>query len=110
MTHGKLSDRLRLQIEVALDQDCICSRTRADQEKRADRLGLTRAEVDAARARRSFDIQAAAAIDFACAVASQDQTRIFVASVNAMTLGIGMGQLEQIAALSSVRSMPSSTN
>lgn len=110
MPHGKLSDRLRLQIEVALDQDCRCSRTLASQEQRADRLGLTRAEVDAARARRGFDVQTAAAIDFACAVAAHDQMRIFVASVNALALGVGMDQLEQIAALSIVRSMASTTH
>lgn len=106
MPHQKLSDRLRLQIEVALDQDCTCSRTRSRQDRRADHLGLTRAEVDAARARRGFDVQTAAAIDFACAIASQDQTRVFVASVKALAIGLSMGQLEQIAALSFTRSMP----
>lgn len=93
-----MSDRLRLQIEVALDQGCNCRQTLSSQEKRADHLGLTRAEIDAARARRGFDVQTAAAIDFACAVASHDQTRIFVSSVNALALGIAMDQLEQIAA------------
>lgn len=105
MPHRQLSDRLRLQIEVALDQDCACSRTLANQEKRADRLGLTRAEIDAARARRGFDIQTAAAIDFACAVASQDQTRLFVASVKALAIGISHGQLEQIAAFTISKSI-----
>lgn len=100
MPNKQLSDRLRLQIEVALDQDCNCSQTLSIQEDRADRLGLTRAEIDAARARRGFDVQTAAAIDFACAVVSIDQTRVFVASVNALALGIPMDQLEQIAALS----------
>jgi hypothetical protein len=105
-----LSDRLRLQIEVALDQDCTCSRTLSDQEVRADRLGLTRAEIDAARARCGFDVQTAAAIDFACAMVSHDQLRIFIASVNAMALGMAMDQLEQIAALSIARSMSSTSD
>jgi hypothetical protein len=107
MTHNQLSDRLRLQIEVALDQDCDCSRTLSSQERRAERLGLTRAEIDAARARRGFDVHTAAAIDFACAIASHDQTRIFVASVKALAVGISMDQLELIAALSIAMSKPS---
>lgn len=100
MPQKQLNDRLRLQIEVALNQDCDCSRTLSSQEKRADRLGLTRAEVDAARARRGFDIHTDAAIDFACAIASHDQTRIFVTSVKALAIGMTMDQLELIAALS----------
>lgn len=100
MPQKQLNDRLRLQIEVALNQDCDCSRTLSSQEKRADRLGLTRAEVDAARARRGFDVHTDAAIDFACAIASHDQTRIFVTSVKALAIGMTMDQLELIAALS----------
>lgn len=106
MPQNQLSDRLRLQIEVALDQDCDCSQTLSTRERRAERLGLTRAEIDAARARRGFDVHTAAAIDFACAIASHDQTRIFVASVKALAVGLSMGQLEQIAALSLAMSKP----
>lgn len=106
MPHSKLSDRLHLQIEVALDQDCVCSRTLSSQGKRADRLGLTRAEIDAARDGRGFDVKTAAAIDFACAIASHDQTRVFVASVNALAIGIPMELLEQIAALAITKAMP----
>lgn len=104
MQHKTLSDRLRLQIEVALDHDCVCSRTLSNQERRADRLGLTRAEIDAARARRGFDVHTDAAIDFACAIASHDQTRIFVTSVKALAIGMTMDQLELIAALSITKS------
>lgn len=99
-SHGNLSDRLVVQIEIALDQDCTCSGKRSILEKRADRLGMTRAEIDAARSRRGFDVKAAAAIDFACAVVSQEPTRIFVASVNAMSVGIADAQLADIALLS----------
>ncbi len=104
MPRSKLSDRLRLQIEVALDHDCECSRTLSNQERRAERLGLTRAEIDAARARRGFDVHTDAAIDFACAIASHDQTRIFVSSVKALAIGMSMDQLALIAALSIARS------
>lgn len=105
MPQKQLNDRLRLQIEVALNQDCDCSRTLSSQEKRADRLGLTRAEIDAARARRGFDVHTAAAIDFACAIASHDQMRIFVTSVKALAVGLSMDQLKLIAALSITESM-----
>lgn len=107
MPQKQLNDRLRLQIEVALEQDCGCSRTLSSQEKRAERLGLTRAEVDAARARRGFDLHTAAAIDFACAIASHDQTRIFVASVKALAVGLSMEQLELIASFAITESMAS---
>lgn len=102
MPNRKLSDRLWLQIEVALDQDSGGSATMASQDERADRLGLTRAEIDAARDGRSFDIQTAAAIDFARAVVSHDQTRVFVAAVNAITAGISMEHLHEIATCSSL--------
>ncbi len=103
MAQCKLSARLRLQIEVALDQDCACQQKLAGQDRRADRLGLTRAEIDSARARRGFDVQTAAAIDFACAVASQDPVRIHAAAVNALASGISKDQLEQIAAIPASR-------
>lgn len=105
MPQKQLNDRLQLQIEVALDQYCDCSKTLSSQERRADQLGLTRAEVDAARAQRGFDVHTAAAIDFACAIASQEQTRIFVASVKALRVGLSMDQLELIAALSITKSI-----
>lgn len=99
MAQCKLSARLRLQIEVALDQDCTCHWKIASQDQRAGQLGLTRAEIDSARARRGFDVQTAAAIDFACAIASHDPVRIHVAAVNALASGISKTQLEQIAAI-----------
>lgn len=110
MSLVKLSNRLLLQIEIALDRECTCNRTLSSQEKRAYSIGLTGAEIDAARAQRSFDVQTAAAIDFACAVASCDQTRIFFASAKALAVGFEQDQLEQIAAFSIARSIPSMTD
>ncbi|MGV3510722.1 MAG: hypothetical protein ACO1OX_01835 [Novosphingobium sp.] len=104
MPQAKLSDRLHLQIEVALNQNCDCTMSLSSQERRADQLGLTRAEIDAARARRGFDVHTDAAIDFACAVAAHDQTRIFVASVKALAVGMTMDQLELVAALAMSKS------
>lgn len=59
-----LTERLRLHIELALNRDCACKKTLAKLDRRADRLGLTGVEVDAARQLHSFDIRIAAAIDF----------------------------------------------
>jgi len=98
-SYGGLSDRLIFQVEIALDRDCTCSGKRSIQERRADRLGLTRAEIDAARSRRGFDIKTAAAIDFACAIVSHDPTRVLVASINARSAGIDDAQLADIARL-----------
>lgn len=100
-----LTERLKLHIELALDRDCRCTKTLARLERRADRFGLTGAEVDAARGLHSFDIRIAAAIDFACALGTDEPVRIHAAVVRALAVGYNMLELEEIAKLSHARDL-----
>ena len=106
MEEKVLTERLRLHIELALDRDCACKRTLAKLDKRADRLGLTGAEVDAARQMHSFDIRIAAAIDFACALGSHEPVRIHAAVIRALMVGYDMLELKEVAKLAHARGMP----
>lgn len=94
-----LSERLKLHIEIALQRNCTCKKTLAWLDKRADRLGLTGAEVDAARRLCSFDIRIAAAMDFASALGSGEPVRIHAAFVRALMAGYNMLELEEVAKL-----------
>jgi hypothetical protein len=103
-----LTERLRLHIELALDRDCACHKTIAKLDKRADRLGLTGAEVDAARQMHSFDVRIAAAIDFACALGTHEPVRIHAAVIRAFMVGYTMPELQEVADLAHMRRMPMS--
>lgn len=98
-----LTERLRLHIELALARDCTCKKTLAKLDKRADRLGLTGVEVDAARELHSFDIRIAAAIDFACALGSNEPVQIHAAVIRALMVGYNMPELEEVAELAHQR-------
>lgn len=106
MEEQLLTERLRLHIELALDRDCACKKTLAKLDKRADRLGLTGAEVDAARRMHSFDIRIAAAIDFACALGSHEPVRIHAAVIRALMVGYDLLELKEVAKLAHARGMP----
>jgi hypothetical protein len=105
MPKGFLTERLKLHIELALDRDCTCKRTLAKLDRRADRLGLTGVEVDAARELHSFDIRIAAAIDFACALGSDEPVRIHAAVVRALMVGYNMLELKEVAKLAYARDL-----
>lgn len=105
MPRRLLTERLKLHIELALDRDCRCTKTLARLERRADRFGLTGAEVDAARDLHSFDIRIAAAIDYACALGTDEPVRIQAAVVRALVVGYNMLELEEIAKLAHVRDL-----
>ncbi len=99
MDEKVLTERLRLHIEIALDRDCACEKTLAKLDRRADRLGLTGVEVDAARELHSFDVRIAAAIDFACALGSHEPVRIHAAVVRALAVGYNLLELKEVAQL-----------
>ena len=101
-----LTERLKLHIELALDRDCACEKTLAKLDGRADRLGLTGVEVDAARELHSFDIRIAAAIDFACSLGSHEPVRIHAAVIRALMVGYNMLELEEVAKLAHERRPP----
>lgn len=96
MAANRVSARVCMQIELALDGPSDDSESSRDMDDRARQLGMIGAEIDAARSRRSFDIQTSAAIDLACAVASSDLNRIADAEVVARSLGFKVSEIAQI--------------
>lgn len=87
-----LPPRLALQVRLALSQETI-ETLAAD----ASRAGLTGDEIDAARAGRSFDIQAEAAIALALRLKAGACT--LAARRQAEHVGLRDGELSAIAAL-----------
>lgn len=69
-------------------------------ETRARALGLTGAEIDAARAGRCFDVRAAAAVAYATALRKADIPRIQAAHARVQRLGFGLLDVEAIERLS----------
>ncbi|MGL6043284.1 MAG: hypothetical protein ACRC1J_05120 [Sandaracinobacteroides sp.] len=65
-----LDDRIRIQVELALTSAAGCSKVRTMQDCAARAVGLSGAEIDAARDRRCFDRRARAAVALACALGS----------------------------------------
>lgn len=86
---GSPCPRLMLEVALALDAGEVDPARRGRQEARAAQLGLTGAEIDAARAGRSFDARAAAAILLALASRSGDAAAIEAATVRAGHAGLG---------------------
>lgn len=90
-------DRVRLQLRLALLGDIGCDRTLTDLNREARAIGLTGAEIDAARAGRSFEARTAAAILFACAIKAGDQARVEAARTRAIRLGVSNMELAEVA-------------
>lgn len=74
MSNFKLDERVKLAIEFALIE-CTDASLAHGQEKNARRLGMSGAEVDAARRGRSFEVQLSRALTLALAAASFEPTR-----------------------------------
>lgn len=97
MEDSPLAPRIAIQLGLAL-----ASRIGADKqnalEARARRLGLTGAEIDAARDGRCFEVRAAAAVALALAVEQADACKVVVARERAAHLGLSPGDLRWIEA------------
>lgn len=93
-----LDDKIRIQVEIAL-ADRSCSRTSTTQEGRARAIGLTGAEVDAARSGRCFDLRADAAVRLACALRSTKVAHAPALAVMARRAGLSDVDIEAIKAL-----------
>jgi hypothetical protein len=94
-----LSQRLKLHIELAVAGDHACADTRRRQELVARGLGMTGAEIDAARDGRSFDIRMTRALAVVCALRDVDPTRIEHARELALQSGIDRDELAMIERL-----------
>lgn len=95
MEDKPLAARIAIQLDLAL-----ASRIGADEwnalEARARCLGLTGAEIDAARDGRCFEVRAAAAVALALAVQHADTRQIAAARERALHLGLSPGDLRWI--------------
>ncbi len=95
MNSSTLDDRLMVQIELCLTgtsdpADAI------DLERRARSLGLSGAEIDAARQGRSFDVRASAAAAFAVAARGAGPRGALAARAQALRLGLASNDLDAI--------------
>jgi hypothetical protein len=94
-----ISARVAFQIELALTAHQSDPETRAQQEEVAARHGLTGAEIDVARAGRSFDVRTAAAIGLAIAYRSGNSGDLATAGTQAVHAGFDAQAQTEILAL-----------
>ncbi|APR53198.1 hypothetical protein CA223_04530 [Sphingomonas koreensis] len=97
MTQVTLDGRLRLAIELALTE-CADAERALQQENEGRRLGMSGAEIDAARRGHGFDVQVCRAL--ALAAASQSSTCRSVERNRALRAGLPervCREIEQLA-------------
>ena len=75
MSHFTLDQRVRLSIELALTSNVDDPLLVQQQEAAARRLGMSGAEIDAARSGWSFDVRTSVAVTLAIASAASDVGR-----------------------------------
>ncbi len=96
-----LDERARLSIELALTSDVHDPLRVQQQEAAARRLGMSGAEIDAARSGWSFDVRTSVAIALAMAFATADVDRHRQQRAKAVKAGItedGCLEIEALAA------------
>ncbi|WP_165191437.1 hypothetical protein [Caulobacter soli] len=91
-----LDDHLLVQIALALAGAGLRGEAADDLEGRARRLGLSGAEIDAARDGRSFDVRAGAAVAVAIAARRADAAGLRASRAQALRLGLGSHDLDDI--------------
>jgi hypothetical protein len=95
MAGSTLDGRLRLAIELALTSGDDDPLRRRRQEDRARGLGLSGAEIDAARGGRSFDAQTSIALALATARGDEERRR---QRLRALKAGISADACREIEA------------
>lgn len=96
----RLDDRVRLAIELALTADSRDPSQLELQEAAARKLGMTGAEIDAARRGTSFDLLVALAVALAMAARADDAERLHSARIRAVKAGIPDAVCAEIETLS----------
>jgi hypothetical protein len=99
MIDAELRQRLRLQIDLALRGNTVSSETRRSQDRAGRALGMTGAEIDAARDGRCFDIRLARALAVTDALRSGDPARLALARALAQESGFDRADLAVIEQL-----------
>lgn len=99
MLDDRFIQRLQLQVDLAVKGNGVCAETRRQQDDVARRLGMTGAEIDAARDGHSFDIRLSRALLLAHAVLSGDPVRIARARTLVLQSGFDRDDLAVIERL-----------
>ncbi|GLS44594.1 MULTISPECIES: hypothetical protein [Methylobacterium] len=99
MSSFTLDERVRLSIALGLTAGYGDPALHRRQEKAACRLGMTGAEIDAARHGRSFDMRTSAALALALASASGDRDRVRIERARARRFGIAEAVCDEIEEL-----------
>lgn len=94
-----LDERLSLAVELAMTAGKASAPILARQEQDARRLGLSGAEIDAARQGRVFDALAARAVALALAVREGQPAAIEAAAGQAIRAGLAPHEIDAIVAL-----------
>lgn len=94
-----LSARMIIEIEMALAGIHAPPALIESQAATARALGLSRAEIDAARRGRSFDARSASAVQLAIALSFGDKRRINAAQRAAAKAGLDRHEIADIAAV-----------
>ncbi len=99
MTRFAVDGRIRLAIELALTAEGDDELQRGQQDAAGRRLGMSIADVDAARRGWSLDVRISAAIALAMAWADGDAARLKNRRERAARAGIGEGGRREIEAV-----------
>ncbi len=94
-----LDERIRVQVLLALTSGRTCADARAEQDAAARQLGLSGAEIDAARGGNCFDVKAAAAVRLACALRVSKPDAVWQAQKTAVAAGLRPEDLTMIESL-----------
>ncbi len=98
MQISKLDPRTRLSIEIAIAGDRAAPALMGEQDDAAARIGMCGAEIDAARAGRSFDVRGARALELALAVKRDDYREVRSRAIRAGFDEEACREIEGIAA------------
>jgi len=97
MQLSKLDPRTRLSIEMALAGDRGAPAVILQQDDAAARIGMCGAEIDAARAGRSFDVRGARALELALAIKRSDYREVRSRAIQAGFDDEACREIERIA-------------
>jgi hypothetical protein len=102
MSAFRLDARVRLSITLGLTAGLPDPGLHRRQDATACRLGMTGAEIDAARRGHSFDMRTSVAIALALASAAADRKRIGMERARAARFGIAATVCDEIEALATL--------
>lgn len=99
MSKSRLTPHTAVQVELAIIKGCDRNPYVSDQIARARDMGLTGAEIEAARSKHSFDAKTSVAIKFACAIDTENHSQISIQKILMKNAGFDEQQCQQIAEL-----------